>query len=251
MINLELRKYIECTPEEKKPLLKIIAGIVNLANICRREGVLALEQQIEKTDDKLTKIGLGLICGGTDPKLVEGILSTFIVTSNKTGADLLSQLIVQDGLLQIQAGHNPRIIEEKLLAYMGDIDTNDHSIYSERFVDGEYNALMADIANWEKTTGLPGFEMLVNFSDRDIQHVLREVDTNILAIALRDASFELKNRVLQNLSKRLCIDIINDMKIMGPIIPEDIAEAQREIVKTLYRLQEMGEIITPKEQSNV
>ena len=33
MINLELRKYIECTPEEKQPLLGKIDEIMKLANI--------------------------------------------------------------------------------------------------------------------------------------------------------------------------------------------------------------------------
>ena len=122
MINLKLRKYIECTPEEKQPLQGKIAEIVNLANINRAQGVLALEQQIAKTDDELTKIGIGLIVDGTDPELVKDILNTIIVTSSKTGAKLLSQLMVLDGLLCIQAGYNPRIIEAKLLAYLGDVD---------------------------------------------------------------------------------------------------------------------------------
>ena len=51
MINLELRKYIECTYEERKPLLKLISEIIHLANIARAQGVLALEERLEVLDD--------------------------------------------------------------------------------------------------------------------------------------------------------------------------------------------------------
>ena len=242
MINLEIRKYIECTLEEKLPLLKRIAEIINLANIARREGVLALEQQIERTDDKLLQVGLGLVCDGTDPELVKEILNITIITSHKTGAELLSQLIVQDGVLQIQAGHNPRIIQEKLLAYTGgDFDAKAYGFYIDQFLGEDYAALMADIANWEKAAGLPEFEMLVNFSGRDMQQVLKEVSDKILTAALRGASYELKKHILQNLSKRHCVDILNNMKFGGEN-PEAITEAQQEIVNILHRLQKAGEV---------
>ena len=128
MINLELRKYIECTPEEKKPLQGKIAEIVNLANITRAQGVLALEQQIEKTDDRLLQIGITLIVDGTDPEVVKNIIDTIIINTNKTGTELLSQLMVREGLLAIQAGYNPSIIKAKLLAYLGDVDAMAYSL---------------------------------------------------------------------------------------------------------------------------
>ena len=246
MINLEIRKYIECTPEEKQPLLKKIAELINLANIARKEGVLALEQRIEKTDDSLIKIGLGLIVDGTDPELVGDILRTTVVTSNKTGAELLSQLVVMDGLLLLQAGNNPRIIEAKLMAYMGDANVNDCAFNMDRYLHAEYTILMEDIKNWEKTTGLPELEALLKSSNRDTQCILREVDQRDLTIALRGFSFELKEHFLKNLSKRLCVQILNDMKFMGQLSPEDIAEAQQEIVNIAHRLHESGEIIISK-----
>lgn len=61
-----------------------------------------------------------LIIDGTDPEHVKDILCISSVFSFKTGVELLKELIILEGVLSIQAGHNPRIIEEKLLSFLGD-----------------------------------------------------------------------------------------------------------------------------------
>ena len=120
MINMELRKYIECTYEEKKPLVKLIQKIILLANVARMEGVLALDQRLEKLEENLLRSGLALVVEGTDPVIVKETMDMLIVTSFKTGAELLSQLIIRNGVISIQLGHDPRIIKEQLKALLGD-----------------------------------------------------------------------------------------------------------------------------------
>lgn len=55
---------------------KEIELIISIANVARREGLLALEEQANKTDDPFVKKGIGLIVDGTDPELIKGILET-------------------------------------------------------------------------------------------------------------------------------------------------------------------------------
>jgi chemotaxis protein MotA len=53
-----------------------INQIVEIANVARREGLLALEEAASKIDDDFLKKGIMLIVDGTDPELVRNILET-------------------------------------------------------------------------------------------------------------------------------------------------------------------------------
>lgn len=165
--------------------------IVSLANIARKEGMLALEENANNMDDEFLKKGVLLVVDGTDQELVKNIMeaeitalegrhsrgvamidqigalgpaygmlgtliglvimlgalddpsslgsgmaaaliTTFygsvianiiaipIATKLKTNSseEVLYKEIMLEGLLSIQAGENPRIIEEKLYSFL-------------------------------------------------------------------------------------------------------------------------------------
>ncbi len=54
----------------------IITKIIDLANVARKEGLLALEEASNDIDDDFLKKGIMLVVDGTDPELVRGILET-------------------------------------------------------------------------------------------------------------------------------------------------------------------------------
>ncbi|MGN0342616.1 MAG: motility protein A [Roseburia sp.] len=55
---------------------EVISNIINLANVSRKEGLLALEEAAGSIDDPFLKKGIMLVVDGTDPDLVRGILET-------------------------------------------------------------------------------------------------------------------------------------------------------------------------------
>ncbi len=168
-----------------------IQNIINLSNVARKEGLLALEEAANTIDDPFLKKGVLLIVDGTDPELVRSILETELMCiENRHGetigfwesmgamgpawgmigtliglvnmlkelsdmasvgpnmavalittfygslvanwicAPVASKLKMQnsteimvkevmvEGLLSIQAGENPRVIEEKLKSFL-------------------------------------------------------------------------------------------------------------------------------------
>lgn len=170
---------------------EIIKKIIELSNIARKEGLLALEEAAESIDDEFMKKGILLIVDGTDPELVRSILETELIFiegrhkyvqgfwtkigeygpawgmigtliglinmlktmndpstiggsmavallttlygsmlanfialpfANKmkviSEAEILLKEVSIEGLLSIQAGENPRVIEEKLKAFL-------------------------------------------------------------------------------------------------------------------------------------
>ncbi|NLM47278.1 MAG: flagellar motor switch protein FliG [Epulopiscium sp.] len=87
------------------------------------------------------------------------------------------------------------------------------------------------------------FEDIITLDSRSIQRILREVDNNDLAIALKGATDEVKNVIFANLSKRLSAMIQEDMEYMGPVRLRDVEDAQQKIVNVIRKLEEVGEIV--------
>lgn len=87
------------------------------------------------------------------------------------------------------------------------------------------------------------FEDILSLDDRSIQRVLRDVDNSDLALALKGATEEVQNVILNNLSKRLAVMIKEDMDYMGPVRMKDVEEAQQKIVNIIRKLEDSGEIV--------
>lgn len=175
----------------------IMTTIINLAEIARREGLLALEDAAYQLDDEFLKKGILLIVDGTDPDLVRNILETELVFLEarhgegqgifeymgnlapafgllgtiiglinmlktldnpdaigpgmatalittfygsvlanlfftpiagklkvRSEEEILLKEVMIEGILSIQAGENPRIIEEKLKAFLSPTTRN-------------------------------------------------------------------------------------------------------------------------------
>ena len=87
------------------------------------------------------------------------------------------------------------------------------------------------------------FEDILLLDDRAIQRVLRDVDNNDLAVALKGANEEVQNVIFNNLSKRLAAMIREDMEFMGPVRMKDVEEAQQKIVGIIRKLEDSAEIV--------
>lgn len=172
-----------------------IANVINLSNIARKDGILALEEAAHSIEDDFLKKGINLVVDGTDPDLVRGIMETELACIEDrhkmyigfwdcwaalgpawgmigtlcglvnmlknlddmatigpnmavallttlygslianwicapTGAklkvnnelEIMMKTITVEGLLSIQAGENPRVIEEKLKSFLSPSD---------------------------------------------------------------------------------------------------------------------------------
>lgn len=169
----------------------VIRNIIDLSNVARKEGLLALEEAANGIEDQFMKKGVMLVVDGTDPELVRGILETDLncvegrhkkvigfwekwaelgpawgmigtliglvlmlqdmqdasaigpkmavallttlygsLIANwlcgpvaaklkaNNDAEIMMKEITVEGLLSIQAGENPRVIEEKLKSFL-------------------------------------------------------------------------------------------------------------------------------------
>ncbi|MEN6462081.1 MAG: flagellar motor switch protein FliG [Syntrophomonas sp.] len=90
------------------------------------------------------------------------------------------------------------------------------------------------------------FEDIVMIDDRSVQRVLREVETQDLALALKGASSEVSQKIYSNMSSRASDMLREDIEFMGPVRLRDVEEAQQRIVNIIRRLEETGEIVVAR-----
>jgi len=90
------------------------------------------------------------------------------------------------------------------------------------------------------------FEDIVLLDDRSIQKVLREVDTQDLAKALKGVDAEVQEKIYRNMSKRASSLLREDMDFMGPIRLRDVEESQQKIVNIIRKLEDSGDIIVAR-----
>lgn len=87
------------------------------------------------------------------------------------------------------------------------------------------------------------FEDIILLDDRSVQRVLREIDSRELALALKGANDEVKDKVFKNMSERASEMLKDDMQYMGPVRTKEVQEAQTKIVAVLRALESSGEIV--------
>ena len=85
------------------------------------------------------------------------------------------------------------------------------------------------------------FEDIVMLDDRAIQKVIRDIDSRWLAIALKNANEEIRDKLIKNMTKR---DAKKFKKIfVDPVRLIDVEDAQKKIVSIIHDLENTGEIV--------
>ena len=87
------------------------------------------------------------------------------------------------------------------------------------------------------------FEDLVLVDDRGFQKLLRKVETMELAIALKAASEEVKEKVFKNMSERAGSMLREEMEDLGPVRMNEVSDAQMAITSIIQEMEAKGEII--------
>ncbi|MCD7897251.1 MAG: flagellar motor switch protein FliG [Planctomycetaceae bacterium] len=87
------------------------------------------------------------------------------------------------------------------------------------------------------------FEDIILVNDKGIQSMLREVENDELATALKTASEAMQEKIFKNMSTRAAEMIKENMEFMGPVRLSDVEQAQQRIVDIVRRLEETGEVI--------
>ncbi len=113
---------------------------------------------------------------------------------------------------------------------------------TERHIVEGLEALDAALAD-EVKSRMFMFEDIVDVEDRSVQLVLREVDTNDLAMALKGVSEIVRDKITANLSERAAENLLEEVEILGAVRLAQVEEAQQKIIRTIRTLEESGQVV--------
>jgi flagellar motor switch protein FliG len=69
------------------------------------------------------------------------------------------------------------------------------------------------------------------------------VPSETLVVALKGAQPELKEKILANMSSRAAENFREDLESRGPMRLSEVEEQQKEVLKTVRRLAEEGQVV--------
>jgi AraC family transcriptional regulator len=247
MYDINIGQKLQCTNIEKKECLETLNRILEFSATSRNEGLLALDQEIEKLDSYFMRKALMFVTEGLEPESIRTILQNYIIVGDYKGKALLERILILEGVLLIQAGENPLIIKEKLSSYFGEdfipeiekyfndnISPDDRiKAYYDRIKD--VNPRLSENAQFEET--------LSGLSSRSLQRLLRDMDMDDLINILSYAGGKLQKFFLDNLSKKIAITIINELSEAKNIQTQQVIASQNKILDIVKKLKEDGEII--------
>ena len=87
------------------------------------------------------------------------------------------------------------------------------------------------------------FDDLNKLDDKGFQSLLKEVQSESLIIALKDATPELREKVFRNMSTRAAETLREDLDSRGPVRVSEVESEQKEMLKIVRRLVDEGQIV--------
>ena len=87
------------------------------------------------------------------------------------------------------------------------------------------------------------FDTLILMDDRSMQTLLRNVDQEILIIALKGTDDALKDKIFSSMSQRAAANIKDEMEVLGPIRLTEVQEAQKAIINVARTMSDEGSIV--------
>jgi flagellar motor switch protein FliG len=89
------------------------------------------------------------------------------------------------------------------------------------------------------------FEDIQKLADKDIQTLLKNVETSQWAMALKGASQALQDKVMKNMSQRASEILKEEIGFLGRVKLSDVEGVQQKIVDIVRSLEESGQLARP------
>jgi len=87
------------------------------------------------------------------------------------------------------------------------------------------------------------FDNIMEIDDRGIQVLLREVQSDMLIVALKGTSDEMKEKFFRNMSSRAADMMREDLESRGPVKLSEVETQQKQILQIVRRLSDEGQIM--------
>lgn len=242
--GIEFGDRARCTGRDSDECVKLVTRIVKLAEIAATRGLLALENEPMESDPAALRIGVQLVVDGTEPDLVEAILGRFVLFGGHKGKELMIRVMTIEGVLALQRGDHPRVIEMELLAFLGERVVEAQAEAEDRSWGEGFENFLHDVGQTEATSEIPAevTDQIIAMDDRSIQRILREVDPGRLPLILIWASGPAKASVFRNMSRKGAKLLAEKIRTIGDPDEAGVRESVEMLENLIGALRDQGEI---------
>ena len=87
------------------------------------------------------------------------------------------------------------------------------------------------------------FDDIVLVDDRGLQKVLRSVESQELAVALKASTDDVKEKIFRNMSERAAEILKEEMEVAGAVRIKEVTDAQQKITKIVQDMERKGELV--------
>jgi flagellar motor switch protein FliG len=92
------------------------------------------------------------------------------------------------------------------------------------------------------------FDDLVQLDAATMGTILREVDFNTLAVAMKDCPAKLKDMILKSITKRAAESLQENLKLMSGVRKKEVEDARAKVMEQIFDLERRGEISLAQEE---
>jgi flagellar motor switch protein FliG len=86
------------------------------------------------------------------------------------------------------------------------------------------------------------FDNIIDIDDKGIQVILREVQSEMLIVALKGTTEEMREKIFKNMSSRAAEMMKEDLESKGPVKLSEVESQQKQILQIVRRLSDEGQI---------
>src|SRR5450830_473732 len=86
------------------------------------------------------------------------------------------------------------------------------------------------------------FDNIIDIDDKGIQVILREVQSDMLIVALQGTTEEMRDKIFKNMSSRAAEMMREDLESKGPVKLSEVESQQKQILQIVRRLSDEGQI---------
>jgi flagellar motor switch protein FliG len=94
------------------------------------------------------------------------------------------------------------------------------------------------------------FEDLVQLDQATMAVILREVDFNTLAVAMKDCPARLRETILKSITKRAADALEENLKSLSKVRRKEVEEARSTVMEQVFDLERRGEITLGREEAS-
>ncbi|MDE6915701.1 MAG: hypothetical protein K2P39_02735 [Lachnospiraceae bacterium] len=237
--------------QTQQQLFGAVQQIMTLADRARKEGVLVLEDMAKELEPEYLRQLIVLVVDGTCPELIVEIATNLYWTKAPDKAEAMIDYLYLRGMLAIQDGVHPRLLEEILLSLMPCAQREEYRAQIKALHEqGGMEKLFSihpsfqDAGIWDAIHQL---EKKVSVMDnRCVQRLLRELDNRDLAVCIYVFQQDVRKKLLGNLSAGLANAIVEDVALCASSSEREVATSVHKVQGIISLLQDVGEIIVPE-----